>query len=75
MTYEEKTKRVEAIAAALDAGRQPLDQALELFDEGLRLLGEVTEQLHSMETRARELVARASGKFELVDMDRTNAGS
>lgn len=74
MTYEDREKRLEAIVAALDSGRQPLSAALALFEEGIEHAREAMAQLASMERTAQELVERANGVLDLVDINAANGG-
>ena len=73
MAYENKIQRVETIASDLDSDRLPLTAALALYEEGIELLREATAQLSTMERKAQELVQRADGIFELVDMNQAKS--
>jgi len=74
MTYEERQKRIKAITSALDSDRTPLAAALELFEEGIELSRDAMSQLAAMEHKAQELIERANGVFDLVDIDAANGG-
>jgi len=74
MAYENKIQRVETIASDLDSDRLPLTAALALYEEGIELLREAAAQLSAMERKAQELIARADGVFELVDLDQAKSG-
>ncbi len=69
MSYEERLGRLEDIVAELDAGALPLDDALRLFEEGIELLRNATEELTVAEGRVRLLVERADGVFETPVLD------
>ena len=69
MTYEERVKRLQTIAASLDSGRQSLTEALDLFEEAVTHEAEAMLQLQGMQKRAQDLIARADGAFELPDED------
>jgi exodeoxyribonuclease VII small subunit len=56
MSYEQVTKRLDEIVAALGSGTTTLTGSLELFEEGMRLLGEADAALASVEVRANELM-------------------
>ena len=75
MTYEERMKRIEAITSALDSDRTPLSAALDLFEEGIGLSREALVQLAAMERKAQELIERANGLFDLVDINAADTGS
>ena len=56
MSYEQVTKRLNEIVAALGSGTTTLTGSLELFEEGMRLLREADTALASVESRATELL-------------------
>ncbi|MBH33384.1 MAG: exodeoxyribonuclease VII small subunit [Euryarchaeota archaeon] len=51
MNYNDAIKRIEEIVAALEAGGTSLEQTLEMFEEGAKLLKECQEELDRAETR------------------------
>jgi len=69
MTFEERLKRLEAIAAELDAGGVELARALELFEEGVQCLRAAADELARAETSVQRLVERDDGTFDVVDRD------
>lgn len=56
MSYEQVTKRLTEIVAALGSGTTTLTGSLELFEEGMRLLGEADAALAWVDSRAKELM-------------------
>ena len=58
---EARIARVEAIAAALEGDRLELDEALRLFEEGVRHLREAEALLRSTELRVERLLAEPDG--------------
>jgi exodeoxyribonuclease VII small subunit len=58
---EARIARVEAIAAALESDRLELDDALRLFEEGIRHLREAEILLKSSELRIERLLGEVSG--------------
>jgi exodeoxyribonuclease VII small subunit len=58
---EARIARVEAIAAALESDRLELDDALRLFEEGIRHLREAEILLKSGEVRIERLLGEAGG--------------
>jgi len=56
LTYEQISERLEIIAAQLEAGDTALEQALELFEEGVRLAKLGTERLDRAERRIEVLL-------------------
>lgn len=55
-TLEESMQRLEAIVSELEAGDQPLERALERFEEGLEIGKRCREILDHAEERVRRLV-------------------
>ncbi len=51
MNYNDAIKRIEEIVAALEAGGTSLEQTLEMFEEGAKLLKECQQELDRAETR------------------------
>jgi|Deesub1362A_J573_1020465.scaffolds.fasta_scaffold09708_2 exodeoxyribonuclease VII small subunit len=69
MTLEEKLDRLEEIVGKLEEGGLPLEDALKLFEEGVRLAGEVKEELAGARARIQEVIKKAEGVFELRDFE------
>lgn len=61
---EARIDRVEAIAAALESDRLELDEALALFEEGVRHLRAAREMLRDGELRVDQLLADFDGEAE-----------
>ena len=47
MTYEEKTKRIEEIIGKMESGKLSLDESIECFKEGNKLISECRKILDS----------------------------
>lgn len=62
-SFEQHLERLEEIAATLDRADIPLDQALALFEEGIKRLRVASETLEGAEGRLHELVERADGSL------------
>ncbi len=56
LTYEQISERLEIIADQLETGDTALEQALELFEEGVRLAKLGTERLDGAERRIEQLL-------------------
>ncbi len=63
MTFEQTLARLEEIAAALDRDDLPLEQALQLFEEGIARLREASASLADAEGKVRTLIEQADGVF------------
>ena len=62
MTFEQAMGRLELIVKRLEQGDASLEEALALFEEGIRLLGGCSAQLDSAEQKVRKLLAGPEGQ-------------
>ncbi len=67
-TFEDAIKRLEEIVAALEQGDVPLDEALNLYEEGVQLSRSCGERLKEAELRIKKLNKDIKGQFELTDL-------
>ena len=58
MTFEAAFARLEEVLAALEAGNLPLEQAIGLYEEGMRLAQRCQERLEAAELRITQLQTR-----------------
>jgi exodeoxyribonuclease VII small subunit len=58
----------QATVSALEAGGQPLEEALALFERGVLLQRHLERLLSDAELRFRRLVERGGGRLDIVDM-------
>jgi len=58
LTFEAAFARLEEVLATLEAGNLPLEQAIALYEEGMRLAQRCQERLESAELRITQLQAR-----------------
>jgi exodeoxyribonuclease VII small subunit len=56
LSFEESTRRLAKIVAELEGGDLPLERALSLFEEGIRLSRAAQERLDRAEKRVEELL-------------------
>lgn len=63
--FEESLKRLEEIVAAMESGSLPLDQALERYEEGVRLTRFCARTLDDAEKRIEILARGESGEAEV----------
>ena len=61
--FEECLDRLEKIVDELEKGEVPLDRALELFDEGMKLSGSCRKELEEAEGKV-EILLRRNGKLQ-----------
>ncbi|HTP12564.1 MAG TPA: exodeoxyribonuclease VII small subunit [Bacteroidota bacterium] len=67
-SFEDNLHRLEEIVESLEKGDVPLDQALNLYEEGIRLSRSCAERLKEAELRIKKLGKDAKGQFELTDL-------
>jgi exodeoxyribonuclease VII small subunit len=60
--YDRLVERLETVVAELEAGGLPLEQSIEKFAEGMRLVREAGQRLDEAERRVDQLVKTASGE-------------
>lgn len=68
-SFEASLKRLEAIVETLEKGDVSLDEAVELYEEGIELSKSCGEKLRATELRLRKLSKNVSGQFELTDLE------
>ena len=73
MTFEEDVERLEAIAAELERDGITLDQALKLFEEGVKRLRRASAELGRAQTQVALLVEQVDGTFTLRPLARDPA--
>jgi len=56
-TFEERLLRLEQIGEALRHGNQPIDQAMELFEEGVQLARALERELAKIDRRIEVVVS------------------
>ena len=61
--FEECLDRLEKIVHELEKGDVPLDRALELFDEGMKLSGSCRKELEEAEGKV-EILLKRDGKLQ-----------
>jgi len=69
MSFESNLKRLEQIVAQLEGDRLELNASLALFEEGIELLRQASEELSETEVKFKELVEKADGALELRDFN------
>jgi exodeoxyribonuclease VII small subunit len=66
LSFEAALARLEAIVARLEAGNLPLDEAVALYEEGMRLVTLCGQRLDAAELRVNQLAATPSGGAEVT---------
>jgi len=62
VSFEEGLKRMESIAEQMEHGDLPLDELLSLYEEGVKLSGELTQKLDAAEGRMQEVRQTRTGE-------------
>ena len=64
MKFEDGIKRLEEIVGILDEGEVSLDEALNLFKEGLLLTKDLSKRLDEIEKKVEILIKKENGSVE-----------
>lgn len=68
-SFEEVLGELEKIVAKLEAGDQPLEQSLELFEKGVALSRECRARLENVERRIQVLIQQPDGEIQIEDLE------
>ena len=74
MKFEEALKKLEKIVQSLEDGDLPLDEALEKYEEGVRLSKSCAKKLEVAKKRVEILLKNEDGSVELKEFDERAAG-
>jgi exodeoxyribonuclease VII small subunit len=66
-TFEEAMRRLEKIVEELENGDVPLEQAMELYEEGITVSKICAEKLTKAELTLKRLGKDINGKFTVMD--------
>jgi exodeoxyribonuclease VII small subunit len=69
MKIEEALTQLEEITRKLEAEEIELEEAISLFDEGLKLASTVREQLESAKLKVEQVLEKTEGTFSLESLD------
>jgi exodeoxyribonuclease VII small subunit len=67
-TLESQLKRLEEIVESLEEGKVPLDEAVQLYEEGITLSKECAEKLRATELKIRKLAKSVGNDFEITEL-------
>ena len=68
-SFESSLKRLEEIVESLEQGKVSLDEAVQLYEEGIELSRACAERLKATELRIRKLSKSVGGDFEITDAE------
>ena len=69
MTFDRALEELQATVARLEAGGQPLEEAIQLYERGVALHEHCAQLLADAELRVRRLVERAGGALETIAVE------
>ena len=69
LSFEEAFERLEATIAALQDGKIPLDQALQQYQEGIKLAQHCNELLQKAELTIQQLTIDDAGNLSTLPFD------
>jgi len=68
-SFESSLKRLETIVETLEGGKASLDEAVELYEEGIKLSRECADKLKATELKIRKLAKAAGEDFEVTEAE------
>jgi exodeoxyribonuclease VII small subunit len=68
LTFDEALAELQRTVAELEAGGQPLEAAIALYERGVALQARCEQLLSAAELRVQQLIARAGGVLETRDV-------
>ncbi len=71
ITFEKAIARLEEIVKALENGSAPLDQSLELFEEGVSLVKICNDRLDNAEQKIKILASDGEGGLKETDFKKS----
>ncbi len=72
--FEKILERLEQNVQKLESGDVPLENAIELFEEGIRLSRELNSRLSAAEEKIKQLTKDSSGNLNLTDFEEADNG-
>ena len=66
-TFEDALSRLETLVEKMESGEGTLEQSLDWFEEGMRLIKSCRQELESAEQKVKELIKNSKGDYSLKD--------
>ncbi len=66
-TFEDTLSRLETLVEKMESGDGTLEQSLDWFEEGMRLIESCRQELESAEQKVKELIKNSKGDYSLKD--------
>ena len=67
MSFEKKLSRLEEIVQKMESGEMPLDESLDLFEEGVKFSRECSRELNEAEQKVKKLVGVGANGEPIVE--------
>jgi exodeoxyribonuclease VII small subunit len=67
--FESSLNRLEKIVSDIEKGDVPLNQAIDLFEEGMNISKQCLDALDKAEIKLKKLVKNIDGSFRVEDME------
>jgi exodeoxyribonuclease VII small subunit len=68
LSFDDALAELQRVVAELEAGGQPLEQAIALYERGVALQARCERLIGDAELRVKQLVARAGGALDTRDV-------
>jgi len=68
VTFEKSLNRLEEIVDTLEGGDVPLSDAVNLYEEGIKLSKDCLKQLNDVEVKLKKITADLDGSFAIKDI-------
>ena len=72
LSFDEALAELQRTVSELEAGGQPLETAITLYERGVALQARCERLIGDAQLRVQQLVARAGGALEIRDVSATN---
>ena len=69
MRFEEALSRLENIVKLLEEGEQPLDESLEIFEEGIKLYNKCLCKLEDFENKVSVIMKNQEGDLQKLKLE------
>ena len=69
VSFEEAIERLTELVGLLENGKAPLDRSLEIFEEGVHLIGVCKRQLENAEQKVKLLIEKQDGSIDEADLN------
>ncbi len=69
LTFEAALNRLEEIARLLESGEAPLEESLNLYEEGMKLIEFCNTKLNEAAKKVQKLTRNSEGEFQTEPLD------